>query len=138
MSQKISLLQGESIAFQLEADIYGGGANPVMQAIARVTAFIMKILGTRIKATLVVTNQRVIEYHEIITCWVIPTSVVFKVILPQSVKEVGYFQQTTCGCCSFFSLYYEAFTQRTIFPIKGGTQEIMNDYVSKFYAAIKA
>lgn len=138
MAQKLALLEGEKLVFQLEGDVFDGGANPVLQALAKLRAFILKLLGTKIKVTLVVTNKRIIEYRELITCWCVPTSVDLKVVLPQSVKEVGYRQQTTCGCCSFFTLYYEAFTQRTAFPITGGSVELMNEYVSSFYKALKA
>lgn len=138
MAQKLSLEKGETVVFQLEGDVFAAGANPVLQQLAMIRAFILKLLGTKIKATLVVTDQRVIEYRELITCWCVPTSVDLKVVLPHSVKEVGYTQRTTCGCCSFFTLYYEAFTQKTAFPIKGGTVEQMNEYVSSFYKALKA
>lgn len=138
MAHNLPLLPGEEVVFQVEGDVYGGGANPISQAIARFTAFFQKILGTRLKATLVVTNKRVIEYREVIRCWCIPTATDFKVVLPQSVQEVGYRQVTTCGCFPFFTLYYRSIVQSTNFPIKGGSKDQLADYVAKFYAAIKA
>lgn len=138
MAKKLPLLEGEELIFQLEGDVFDAGANPMLQALAKLKAFIMKLLGTKIKATLVVTNQRVIEYREVIQCWCIPAAVDLKVVLPQSVKEVGYTQHTACGCCSFFTLYYESFTQRTAFPIVGGDVDEMNKYVASFYKALQA
>jgi len=138
VAQQLTLLEGEKVVFQLEGDVFGGGSNPLTQAWARVQAFILKILGTRVKAKLVVTDQRVIEYRETVTCWCIPTAVDLKVLLPHSVKEVGYVRNTSSGCCSFFSLYYESFTQRTVFPMQNVSVEQMNTYVADFYKAIKA
>jgi len=133
----LALLPGEEVVFQLEGDVYGGGANPITQAVARLTAAIQKILGTKRKATLVVTNQRVLEYQELIVCWCIPSATNLKVVLPHSVQEVGYSRTTTCGFFPYFNLYYQSFTQNTVFPIKGGSDEQLKDYVSKFYAAIQ-
>jgi hypothetical protein len=78
---------------------------------------VFNIFGKKIKATHIVENRRAIEHRELINCWVIPAAVDFKVVLPQSVKEVGNSQVTTCGCCGYFALYYESFTQRTTFLI---------------------
>lgn len=138
MAKNLFLLPGEEVAFQLEGDVYGGGANPVSQAIARFIGFFQRLLGTKLKATLVVTNKRVIQYRERITCWCIPTATDFKVILPQSIQEVGYRQVTTCGCFPYFTLYYKSIVEAINFPIKGGSQETLADYVAKFYSAIKA
>lgn len=138
MAQNIPLLPGEEIVFQLEGDVFGGGANPISQAIARINAFVSKILGTKIKATLVVTTQRVIEYREVINCWCVPVSRDFKVVLPHSIKEVGYHRVTTCGCFPYFALYYQSMTQSTFFPVKDGSDEQLAGYVEKFYKAMKA
>ena len=134
--KEIQLEVGEELVFKLEGDVFGGGSNPVSQAFAKLWASILKIFGTRIKSTLVVTTNRVIKYDEMITCYCVPTSRLMKVIMPNSVMEVGYSRATVCGCFPYYQFQFQGHTEKAIFPIKGGTDEQLAQYVKQFYAAI--
>jgi hypothetical protein len=79
------------------------------------------------------------EYRQTIQSYCVPTGTEFKLVIPASVKEVGYMQSSSCsGICKYFSLYYQSFTQTTLFPIQAGTEEQLGEYVNKFYTAINA
>lgn len=136
--KELRLKQGEKAVFKLEGDVYGGGSNPISQAMAKVRATIGKIFGIRIKATLVVTNKRVIMYQENVTCYCVPAGRQMKVIMPSSVMEVGYSRITSCGCFPFYQFQFQGHTEKANFPVKGGNDKMLTDYVSKFYAAITA
>ncbi len=137
MAEKVTLLPGEQIAFQLEADFWNIGNNPIQKAFGKIQRAINKILGYRVKGFLTVTNMRVIETKEEIICYCIPANRSMKVVLPQSVKEVGYVMERICGMfCPTYYFYYEGFTQSTLIQIAGGTDEQLTGYVQKFYEAI--
>jgi len=134
--KELQLNPGEELVFKLEGDVYGGGANPLTQAFAKVYSFVLKIFGTRMKSTLVVTTQRVLTYTELITCYCIPTSRNMKVIMPSSVMEAGYGRVTTCGCFPYYTFHFQGHTEKASYPLKGGSDEQMIEYVNKFYDAL--
>jgi hypothetical protein len=138
MAGKITLLPGEQIAFELEADFWNIGNNPIQKALGKFVRLINKILGYRVKGYLTVTNMRVIETKEEVICYCIPSNRSTKVVLPQSVKEVGFIMERICGLfCPTYFFYYEGFTQSTLIQIEGGSDEQLTEYVQKFYEAIK-
>ncbi len=134
--KELKLTEGEELVFKVEGDIYGGGANPLTQALAKFTAFILKILGTKRKSTLVVTNKRVIMYSEVITCYCVPSSRNMNVIMPNSVMEVGYSRVTTCGCFPYYAFHFQGHTENATYPVKGSSEEDMLKYVEQFYNAL--
>lgn len=134
--KELELNPGEELMFKLEGDVFGGGANPLLQAALKIYTFILKILGTRVKSTLVVTSERVLTYYEYITCYIIPTSRQMKVIMPSSVMEVGYGRVTVCGCFPYYTFHFQGHTEKAVYPVKGGTDEEMIEYVNKFYNAL--
>jgi len=136
--KEIALNNGEKMMFKLEGDVYGSGANPITQAIAKIRRQILKLLGTTEKATLVVTNQRVIIYSEKKICYVIPADRQLEVLMPSSIKAVGYSRATQCGFFPYFAFFYDSITERRLFPIQGGSDDQLNGYVQQFYNALTA
>lgn len=136
--KEIALNAGEKMMFKLEGDVYGAGANPITQAIAKIQRQILKVLGTTEKATLVVTNQRVIIYSEKKICYVIPADRQLEVLMPSSIRAVGYSRATQCGFFPYFAFFYDSITERRLFPIQGGSDDQLNGYVQQFYNALTA
>jgi len=136
--KEIALNNGEKMMFKLEGDVYGSGANPITQVIAKIRRQILKLLGTTEKATLVVTNQRVIIYSEKKICYVIPADRQLEVLMPSSIKAVGYSRATQCGFFPYFAFFYDSITERRLFPIQGGSDDQLNGYVQQFYNALTA
>jgi len=136
--KEIALNNGEKMMFKLEGDVYGAGANPITQAIAKIRRQILKILGTTEKATLVVTNQRVIIFSEKKICYVIPADRQLEVLMPSSIRAVGYTRATQCGFFPYFAFFYDSITERRLFPIQGGSDDQLNGYVQQFYNALTA
>ncbi len=139
MASKVTLLPGEQVVFELEADFWNIGNNPIQKALGKCIKFINKILGHRIKGYLTVTNKRVVETTEEIVCYCIPTNRSMKVVLPHSVKEVGYKMERICGYfCPTYFFYYEGTTQSTLIQVEGGDDAKLTGYVQKFYEAINS
>lgn len=139
MASNVKLIPGEQIAFELEADFWNVGNNPIQKAFGKFFKTVAKIFGYKIRGFLTVTNMRVIETKDEIRCYCIPISRTTKVVLPHSIKEVGYTMEKICGI--FFEnyyFYYEGLTQATLIQIQDGTDEKLMDYVQKFYEAIKS
>lgn len=135
----LKLLESEHLVAEIEAELWAASANPLMRMIGAIQKFISRILGSRRTGFLVITNQRVVEISSSMACYCFEISREVKVVLPSSVKEVGYTKQATCGFfCPAFFLYYEGYTQRTLIQIKGGDDEHLNSLVNAFVAAIKA
>ncbi|MBP7552929.1 MAG: hypothetical protein KA885_05835 [Spirochaetes bacterium] len=134
----VKLIDGEQIVIQIEAELWAGSSNPMVRFLAGITKFVSKILGYRKKGFLIITNKRVIEYTEEIQCYCYVSSKETKIVIPSSVKEIGYSRAATFMgiCCPAYFLYYDAHTQRTMVQLKGGSDFIAMDYVNKFYAAI--
>jgi hypothetical protein len=139
MSSTVKMLPGEDLAFELECDLIRVGTNPLMVKIAQLGASLAKLLGTSTRVKLVVTNKRVIQISSSVACWCIPQASVYQVIIPHSVKEVGYYHEAMCfGMMKSFFLYYEGLTEKNVFVMKGVTEDQMSDYVAKFYSALNA
>lgn len=136
---QIQLLPGEEIAFELEADLIKSGTSPIQVMIARAAFFIGKIFGTTAKTKLIVTTKRVVQVTNLITCYCIPTKSMFQVIMPNSVKEVGYYVESALfGICKTYMFYYQGLSESNAFFIKSGSDELLSNYTAKFYAALNA
>lgn len=134
----ISLLPGEEKVFELEADFWNRGNNPIQRLFGNIFRVIAKILGTKIHGKLIVTNFRALEIRETINWYCIPTKKEVKLLTKTSIKEVGYTMDKVCLVfCPTYSLYYEGTTQSTVIAIENGTDERMLDLLAKFYNVIK-
>ena len=58
--QQVDLLPGEQLYYTLQADGFFIGANPLLKAMAALSAFLVTITGGHIRIFLVVTNQRLL------------------------------------------------------------------------------
>ena len=138
MKTDIKLLPDERIVFEVEADFWGRGNNPLMKLIGNIQRVFAKILGYKVRGKLVVTNQRAFEFREEIACWCIPTNRGVKVLTKRGIQEIGYSMTKFCGLfCPTYSLYYEGETDATEFAIQNGSDEKLMDLVNKFYDVIK-
>ena len=102
--------------------------------------FINLILGNKRKGYIVITNKRVVEVIQFEALWVLNAGKNVKYVLPSSVKEVGYTKEGTfLGCfCQAYSLYYDAFTQRTSVLLSASNEAEAQKIVDAFYRAISA
>lgn len=136
----VVLTEGETLVAELEAELWATSANPFAKLVGQVVKFINLILGNKRKGYVVITNKRVIEVIQFKALWVMNTGKNVKYVLPSSVKEVGYIKEGTfCGCfCQAYSLYYDAFTQRTSVLLSTSDESEAQKIVDAFYKAISA
>lgn len=136
----VVLTEGETLVAELEAELWATSANPFAKLVGQVVKFINLIFGNKRKGYVVITNKRVIEVIQFKALWVLNTGKNVKYVLPSSVKEVGYTKEGTfCGCfCQAFSLYYDAFTQRTSVLLSTSDESEAQKIVDAFYKAISA
>lgn len=136
----VVLTEGETLVAELEAELWATSANPFAKLVGQVVKFINLILGNKRKGYVVITNKRVIEVIQFKALWVMNTGKNVKYVLPSSVKEVGYIKEGTfCGCfCQAYSLYYDAFTQRTSVLLSTSDEAEAQKIVDAFYKAISA
>ena len=130
----IILKEGEEIILELEAELWASSSNPIAQFFGSILRIIYMILGCNRRGYIVMTNQRLVEVAQTRLCYVFNSAKAVKYVLPSSIKEVGYTKEATfCGCfCQAYSLYYDAFTQRTAILLKGedevGAQRIVDEF----------
>ena len=133
----LELKDGETLVMELEAELWATSANPFAQALGSIRRFFAMILGFRHKGFLVITDKRVVEVYNVISCYVFNTGRRVKYLLPTSVKEVGYTKEATCGCfCPSYHLYYESFTQSTSVLLSATSDAEAQKVVDCFYSAI--
>ena len=96
------------------------------------------MLGNKRQGFVVITNKRVVEVIQFKALWVLNAGKNVKYLLPSSVKEVGYVKEGTClGCfCQSYTLYYDAFTQRTSILLPSDNEAEAQKVVDSFYQAI--
>ena len=70
----LTLNEGENLVMELEAEFFAGSSNPIAQFIGNVQKLILKILGTRLKGYLVITDQRVVEVYSYVRCYIFNVS----------------------------------------------------------------
>ena len=136
----VILTEGEELVAELEAELWASSSNPIAQIIGEINRIIGLILGFKKKGYVVITNKRVIEIRQNVACWVFNTSKNIRYVLPSSGKEVGYIKTGTfCGCfCQAYSLYYDAFTQRTSIQLKGMHEAETAELVNTIYKVIQS
>lgn len=136
---EIRLEDGEVIVAQLEAELWAESSNVISRLIGQIWRIISLFLGFRKEGFITITNKRVIETINVQQCWVFNSASITRIVLPSSVKEVGYTKEGTfLGCfCQAYELFYEGHTQRTKVMLK----DVYSDadamsIVTKFYQAI--
>lgn len=134
------LTEGENLVVELEAELWATSSNPFAKLVGQVVKFINLILGNKRKGYIVITNKRVVEVIQFEALWVLNAGKNVKYVLPSSVKEVGYTKEGTfLGCfCQAYSLYYDAFTQRTSVLLSASNEAEAQKIVDAFYRAISA
>ncbi|MCW7491969.1 hypothetical protein ND860_18200 [Leptospira levettii] len=136
--KELTLLPGEEKVFELEADFWNRGSNPIQRFFGNVARIISRIFGHKIHGKLIITNMRAMEVRETIDWYCFVTNTNVKLLTKTSIKEIGYEMNKTCLVfCPMYSLYYESSTQSTSINILNGTDEVMLDLLTKFYNVIK-
>jgi hypothetical protein len=135
----LSLIEGENLVVELEAELWAQSSNPIAQLLGSLQRIVSSVLGFKKKGFLVITDKRVVELYNQISCYVFNTGRKVKYVLPSSVKEIGYTKTTTCGIfCPAYYLYYEGFTQQTSILLKSYDEAGAQKIVDAFYKAITA
>lgn len=135
------LNEGENLVMELEAELWATSSNFIAKIIGNIIRLINLILGNKRLGFIVITDKRVVEIVEFKALWVFNVGRNVKFLLPSSVKEVGYLKEGTfCGCfCQSYSLYYDAFTQRTQVLLSDVESDAeAQKVVESFYKAISA
>jgi len=137
LASGITLAENENLVMEIEAELWATSSNPIAQALGSIQRIFAAILGFKKKGFLVITNKRVIEVGTQVACWCITVGKQVKYVLPSSVKEIGYTKSTTCGVfCPVYFLYYEGFTQRSAYQLKGADEAGALKAANSFYSAI--
>jgi len=137
LASGVMLAEDEKLVMEIEAELWATSSNPIARFFGSIQRIVSVIFGFKKKAFLVITDKRVIEVRTYINCWCITTGREVKYVLPSSVKEIGYTRNATCGCCCpVYYLYYEGFTQRSAYQLKGADESGALKAANAFYAAI--
>jgi len=137
LASGITLADGENLVMEIEAELWATSSNPFAQFLGGIAKLCAKICGFKQKTFLVVTDKRVIEVSTQIQCYCITAGRQVKYVLPSSVKEIGYTKSATCGAfCPVYFLYYDSFTQRSSFQLKGSDEAGAAKAATAFYNAI--
>jgi len=131
-----TLEEGENLVAEIEAELWARSLNPISQFIGAILQAIYMILGFRHKDFLIITNKRVVEVYNRITCYCINSGRDVTFVLPSSVKEIGYGRKTYDCCFTNFFFYYEALTQRKEVRPKNAKEEEVLRLANAFYNAI--
>lgn len=135
----VILNEDEKLIVELEAELYSTSPNPIAQLIGKIRKIIGLILGFKIDGFVVITDKRVVEVRRMRKCYVFNTDKEVKYLLPSSVKELGYYKETTCFVfCPAYHLYYESFTQRTSIQLTTDDEVEAQKIVDAFYKAISS
>jgi hypothetical protein len=138
MSEKVELVEGEEIAFQIKAKVSHGVNNPIIKAIDKIIGNLWKyLLGYSKKGYLTVTNKRVIITSQETILWCVENGKLVKTITPQSIKEIGYtMDKTFCCFCPLYVLYYEGVTDEFKVYLPDNNEKEVAEYAAKFYEAV--
>ena len=124
----------EKLVMEIESELWLISTNPILRLLGGLFRFIATILGTKLKAFLIITDRRVIEVNSQVVCWCITTGRQVKYVLPSSVKEIGYNRAGVC--CKVYNLYYQSHTQLSSFVLKKVDEDGAAKAASAFYNAI--
>ncbi|MGM9745773.1 MAG: hypothetical protein ACI30H_02275 [Paludibacteraceae bacterium] len=132
------LNEGENLVMELKAEMWASSQNPLAKLWGSIVKFFNFLLGRRRRGFVVITNQRVVEVIQKKALWVFNVGKDVKYLLPSSIKEVGYTKEGTClgCCCQSYTLYYEAFTEKTSVLLQTGNENETQKVVDSFYKAI--
>lgn len=129
--------EGETLVMEIEAELWASSANPIARFFGKAEKFFAWLFGTKINGFLIITDKRVIEVKNTISCYCFNADRHVKYLLPSSVKEIGYLKEATCGCCCpAYHLYYESFTQTTSVLLACDNDDDAQRIVDAFYKAI--
>lgn len=136
----VILGEGENLIVELEAELWATSSNPIARFFGAILRIINLILGRKRKGFVVLTDKRIIEVNEKIACWCFNVGKDITYLIPSSIKEVGYMKKgTCCGCfCQAYTLYYDAFTQRTSILLKGFDEYQTKEITDKFYEFVRS
>lgn len=136
----VILGEGENLIVELEAELWATSSNPIARFFGAILRVINLILGRKRKGFVVLTDKRIIEVNEEIACWCFNVGKDITYLIPSSIKEVGYMKKgTCCGCfCQAYTLYYDAFTQRTRILLKGFDEYQTKEITDKFYEFVRS
>lgn len=134
------LQEGEKLVMELEAELWATSSNPLAKLIGSVMKFLNRLIGNTRHGYVVITDRRVVEVIQFKALYVLNAGRNVKFLLPSSVKEVGYTKEgVCCGCfCQAYTLYYDAFTQRTSVLLSDVDEAGAQKVVDLFYKAIAA
>lgn len=134
------LQEGEKLVMELEAELWATNSNPLAKLIGLVIKFLNRLIGNTRHGYVVITDRRVIEVIQFKALYVLNAGRNVKFLLPSSIKEVGYTKEgVCCGCfCQAYTLYYDAFTQRTSVLLSDVDEAGAQKVVDLFYKAIAA
>jgi len=137
MKSGFTLASGENLIMELECELWAASSNPIAKAIGEFQRVVWGLLGFKVKGYVIITDKRVIEVGEKVACYVFTTGRNVKYLIPNSIKEVGYYRKTTCGIfCPAFYLYYEGHTQSTSILLKDADEPQALKTADAFYAAV--
>lgn len=136
----LTLAEGEELIIEMEAELWATSSNIIARLLGAIARIIALFFGIKKRGFVVLTNKRIIEVRQDLALWCFNTGKEVKYVLPSSVKEVGYVKVGTfCGCCcQAYSLYYDAFTQRTAIQLKGLHENETVALVNSFYNTIQS
>lgn len=134
------LQEGEKLVMELEAELWATSSNPLAKLIGSAMKFLNRLIGNTCHGYVVITDRRVVEVIQFKALYVLNAGRNVKFLLPSSVKEVGYTKEgVCCGCfCQAYTLYYDAFTQRTSVLLSDVDEAGAQKVVDLFYKAIAA
>lgn len=133
----VIMMAGETLVAEIEADLWSVSANPLARMIGDIKKFVYGLLGTKRKGFIVITDKRVVEVFDSITCYIFNTGRTVRYLLPQSIKEVAYIKRATCGFfCPAYYLVYEGLTQSTSIMLQDASDASAQKLVDSFYKAL--
>jgi hypothetical protein len=124
----------EKLVMEIESELWLTSTNLIARLLAGFFRIVATILGTKLKAFLIITDKRVIEIRNQVICWCITAGNQVQYVLPSSVKEIGYSRAGIC--CKVYKLYYQSHTQLSSFVLKDVDENGAAKAASVFYNTI--
>ena len=132
----VELLPGEETHFAFKADGYFLGANPILKAIAKFQAFMVRLTGGFIRVYMMVTNKRVILVQSTqVWCGCQKVNNI-NVIGLASIREVGMGKDTQLCCINTRVVHLQSLTQPHSLVVTKLGDNAMRDFVSNLSAVL--
>ncbi|MBP5419821.1 MAG: hypothetical protein J6Y72_08450 [Bacteroidales bacterium] len=111
--ESFPLIEGENVLYKLKIDTY---------------------------SYIIITNQRILEVRRSLRCCgIFEISKEVNVIMPESVRTIGYGRRKICCCFgSSYFLYYQVGTKKYTIKLYVSTEEEAAEIAEKFYETIHA